>query len=343
MNAKTIKNMEEFANLSQISRPTLSKYFQDPDSVRKSTRAKIEEALEKYNYRPNIYAMNQNRRLTKNVGIIVPYLADPFFAEIARIIQNMVIDAGYRPILMSSNGDPEQEMGNLDSLRQIRPAGVLIAMLGRASNAEYIQEFCNDIPTVLFDSTVDEVGDYFIGHDNIQATSVIIDYLMRTGEAPVFFEMLRPANPNANKRRNAYLQAMETMGLEPHIISVEGDGWEFEDIGYREGLRVLSERALSTNTVLCSNDRLAIGFLAAAYESGMRVGRNPGCALRVAGHDNHPFSRFTCPSLTTISHDYNSIAQKSVETLFSFIDSQDRPQARQVTLFNGQLIMRSSA
>ena len=82
-----IRNMEEFAALSGISRPTVSKYFHDPSSVRSSTRKRIEEALEQYDYRPNIYAVNQNRKLTKTIGIVVPYLADPFFAEIARNIE----------------------------------------------------------------------------------------------------------------------------------------------------------------------------------------------------------------------------------------------------------------
>jgi DNA-binding LacI/PurR family transcriptional regulator len=68
MSDAKVRNMEEFASLSGISRPTVSKYFQDPDSVRPSTRARIEKALERYDYRPNIFAMNQNRKLTKNVG-----------------------------------------------------------------------------------------------------------------------------------------------------------------------------------------------------------------------------------------------------------------------------------
>ena len=78
MSGRHIRNMEEFAEVSGISRPTVSKYFNDPESVRKSTRGKIEAALEEYDYRPNIFAVNQNRKLTKNVGIVVPNLADPF-------------------------------------------------------------------------------------------------------------------------------------------------------------------------------------------------------------------------------------------------------------------------
>ena len=88
---RKIRNMEEFAAVSGISRPTVSKYFNDPESVRASTRQKIEEALERYDYRPNIFAMNQNRKLTKNIGVVVPFLADPFFSEIARRIEQACI------------------------------------------------------------------------------------------------------------------------------------------------------------------------------------------------------------------------------------------------------------
>ncbi len=64
-----------------------------------------------------------------------------------------------------------------------------------------------------------------------------------------------------------------------------------------EGTRLITERALPSDTILCSNDRLAIGFIAAAYQKGLRVGHGPGCALRIAGHDDHPWAQFTCPPL----------------------------------------------
>jgi len=79
MSQPKFRNMEAFAAACGISRPTVSKFFHDPDSVRQSTRVRIEAALEQYDYRPNIFAIDQNRRTTKNVGIVVPYLADPVF------------------------------------------------------------------------------------------------------------------------------------------------------------------------------------------------------------------------------------------------------------------------
>jgi len=338
-----IRNMEDFAAVSGISRPTVSKYFNDPDSVRKSTRSKIEAALEQYDYRPNIYAINQNRSRTKNIGLVVPNLADPFFAAIARTMEGLILGAGFNPLLLSSHSGPDQELANLDSLRSIKPAGVLLAPLGRASRIDLVAEFTEQIPTVLFDANLDAVGEAFFGSDNRQSIGLIVEYLCRSGEPPAFFEIEHPINPNAYRRRAAYAAAMTGLGLDPQFIRVEGQGWDFEEIGYREGMRVIDQRRLPTRTVLCSNDRLAIGLLAAAYERGVRVGLGQDSALRIAGHDDHPFARYTCPGLTTMAQDYGAIGARSVETILRLIDTKDRLDTRQVALFDGRLVMRGSA
>ena len=341
MKTEKVRNMEEFASLSGISRPTVSKYFNDPESVRPKTREKIEEALREYDYRPNIYAINQNRKLTKNVGIVVPLLVDPYFAEIARNLEQRCIDAGYRPTLFSAHGQASFEVEVLENLRSIKPAGVLLAPLGRSSDRAALRKFCDDVPTLIFDSSVEELGLAFVGSDNRQFTTHITDYLCRTGEPPCFFEMKTPANPNAHRRRQAYLDAMADFGHEPNVISVDGEGWEFEEIGRLGGHKALSERLFTTNTVLCSNDRLAIGLLTACYERGLKVGRGDDCAIRVAGQDGHPHSRYTCPPLTTISHDYDAVSKTSADTLFAAIDGHLEPWKS--TRIEGKLVLRDSA
>lgn len=343
MASARIRNMEEFAEVSGVSRPTVSKYFNDPSSVKPSTRTRIEEALERYEYRPNIYAINQNRRLTKNIGIVVPYLADPFFAEIARTIETRCIDAGFSPSLFSSHGRPELERDILDTLRSMKPAGVLLAPLGRSSDRKVVEQFCKDVPTVLFDSNIDGVGDVFVGSDNPQFTALMVEYLCRTGEPPAFFEMKTPPNPNARKRRSGYIAAMERQGKQPIIHSVDGEGWALEEIGRREGIALIGNQKVSGGTILCSNDRLAIGFLSACYEMNVRVGITQDCDLRVAGLDGHPFSSFTCPPLTTVSHDYEAISERSVEELFNKMESGATASKRTEKLFEGKLLMRASA
>lgn len=343
MTEPKIRNMEEFAAICGVSRPTVSKYFNDANSVRQTTRERIEAALERYDYRPNIFAVNQNRKLTKNVGIVVPYLADPFFTEIARRIERRCIEAGFWPTLFSSHGRPALEIEILDNLRQLKPAGVLLAPLGRASDRGAIEAFCRDVPTILFDSNLEGLGQAFVGSDNFSFVSQSVDYLTRSGSAPIFFEMATPANPNANKRRNAYLSKMQGLGQTPNVISVPGEGWEFEDIGFRGASRLLADGRMQGQTILCSNDRLAIGVLSACYEAGLRVGLGADAALRVASHDDHPFSRFTSPSLTTVAHDYDAVSNKAVEILIDMTEAGGDLGQRTEFLFAARLVLRSSA
>ena len=135
------------------------------------------------------------------------------------------------------------------------------------------------------------------------------------------------------------------MGINLEWFGLKGQGWEFEQIGFEEGSRLLSNHALPSQTILCSNDRLAIGLIAAAYQNGLRVGRESGCALRIAGHDDHPWSKFTCPPLTTVSQDYAAIAERSVEILFDLIQSEDneKSKTRSEILYEGKLVLRTSA
>ncbi|MDU9005136.1 LacI family DNA-binding transcriptional regulator [Sedimentitalea todarodis] len=343
MPKQKIRNMDAFSAVCGVSRPTLSKFFNDPDSVKRSTRAKIEQALAKYDYRPNIYAVNQNRQITRNIGIMVPNLADPFFSEIGREVELACHDAGYSPIVLSSHGRPALEARNLNLLRSLKPAGVLLAPFGRISDVNMVEKFAKDIPVVFFDANIDGIGEAFVGTDNDQSMDLMVEYLCRSGQPPCLFEMKSPLNPNANKRRHAYLESMQRHGFPAHIHQASGEGWDFEAIGSAEGGRMLSENAFPTNTVLCSNDRLAIGMLSAAYSLGLRVGHGSNCKLRIAGHDDHPYSRFTCPSLTTIAQDYKEIATRAAQTLFAMIESPESGAERGKTLLDGKLIMRNSA
>ena len=340
MEDQKIRHLEEFSALSGISRPTVSKYFNDPTSVRRSTRDRIEQALRQYDFRPNLFAINQNRKSTKNIGIVVPHIVDPFFAEIVRLIEQRCIEAGYWAIVLSSHGEADLEGNALDLLWSMKLAGAIIAPLGEKSDRDRIMQFASEVPTVLFDSPLG-TGEAFVGTDNFHSVGLIVDYLCRTGEPPCFRLMLfvhkgRPGRHDAETPVNQGSRGT------PHVVPVANSDWGFEQIGYEEGLRLLSRHAFPTSTVLCANDRIAIGLLAAAYEKGLRIGRGPGSAMRIAGHDDHPLSRFTCPPLTTVAQDHAAIAEKSVSTLFDMIE-EGGPRVRPPVRLEGKLIMRLSA
>lgn len=337
-----IRNMEEFSAASGISRPTVSRYFHDPDSVRKSTREKIERALAEFDYHPNMFAMNLNRRHPRNIGIIVPHLGDPFFAEVVRRLELRCLQMGYWAIVLSSHGESALEANALDTLRSLKISGAIIAPLGSASDRHRIEQLSSEVPVVFLDSRIsDRVP--FAGTDNLKSISLIVDYLCRSGEPPCF--LMPGATQNAEERKRAYLASMERLGLAPEVIVAECDpGWGFEEVGYKAAEGFLANGGFPSRTVLCANDRVAIGVLAAAYAGGVRVGIEPECELRVAGHDDHPLSRFTCPALTTVAQDYEALAARSLELLFDLIGGKRSESGKpEQSLLDARLMMRASA
>ncbi|PDT50127.1 LacI family transcriptional regulator [Sinorhizobium fredii] len=342
MGESKIRTMEEFAAASGLSRPTVSKYFDNPESVKRSTRARIEKALQDYDYSPNIFAVSLNRKKPKNIGLIVPHISDPFYAEIVRQIEKRCLAEGYWTIVLSSHGERKLEARAMRTLLSLNIAGVLMAPLGFDTDGRLLESLADAMPVVFLDNSI---GDQpFVGTDNRQSIGNITEYLCRTGDQPCFLEM--PAvNQNALERRNAYVAAMESLSLEPITLPIPVRNWTFERAGYEAAGRILDGSGFPTRTVLCANDRLAFGVIAAAFERRRRVGRGSDCDLRVAGHDDHPLSRFTCPPLTTVAQDYQGIAAAGIDMLFSRIGETPRkPDDRaKPKRLGAQLVMRHSA
>lgn len=334
------RTMEEFAAAAGVSRPTVSKYFNDPDSVRPASRERIRRAVAEFDYHPNLLAVNFNRRNPKTIGIVVPSLTDPFYAEIVRQVELGAIAAGYWSIVLSSHADPALEARALQALSGMKAAGVLIAPLGERPDGPRSEI---DMPAVFLDSRVEGAGS-FVGTDNAQSFGLIVQYLCRTGAAPCLVAMPE-VNRNARERRAAYLDAMRRLGHEPKVLDARRRDWAFEEAGFDVAERALASGGFPSGTVLCANDRLAFGVMAAATQRGLRIGRGPGCDLRVAGHDDHPLSRFSSPSLTTVAQDYQGIASSALAMLMAQIDpSRDAGRGHdRVTLFEAKLMMRDSA
>jgi len=115
--------------------------------------------------------------------------------------------------------------------------------------------------------------------------------------------------------------------------------------GFDEALRILKSQGFPTKTVLCANDRVAFGVLAAAYQLGLKVGHGADCDLRVAGHDDHPLSRYACPPITTVAQNYNEIGRLAIELLLQRLDEKSpaaKPGSGRI-LLNAELMLRSSA
>jgi DNA-binding LacI/PurR family transcriptional regulator len=198
------------------------------------------------------------------------------------------------------------------------------------------------MPIVYFDTYI-EGSTPFIGTNNSKSVATIVDYLCRSGEPPAYFDSPH-VNHNSAERLQGYLSAMTALGLDPVVFGdAKSYNWDFERLGYEQADAMIAAGRLPGKTILCANDRLAFGVMAAAYSRGLRVGRRSDCDLRLAAHDDHPLSRYTCPPLTTMAQDFAAMASGSVKTLLSMLDESEAPsKARKVSL-DATLVMRQSA
>ncbi|MBV2143156.1 LacI family transcriptional regulator [Falsochrobactrum sp. TDYN1] len=339
--------MEDFSEFVGLSRPTVSKYFNDPDSVRPKTRVRIEAALRQSGFRPNLFAVNLNRRRTTILGIIIPNQLDHFYMAMTRRLQTLAEQRGYLAIVLSSDGKPELEMRAIETLRSLNVAGAIIAPLGEQSQHSALVRLAAAVPIVYVDSPLDNSSP-FVGTDNIKSFHLIVDYLCRSGSEPCYFSM-PGVNNNAIKRRKAYCMAMEKLGSEPRIVDLEpSSSWDFEQYAFEQASRILRERgSFPTSTILCSNDRIAFGVMAALWQAGLKVGRLKDSDIRVAGHDNNPLSEYTCPPLTTVAQNYNEISRLAVNLLFRTLGEPQDTQASLPDdpriLLNAEIKLRMSA
>lgn len=343
---KNIRTMEEFSEFVGLSRPTVSKYFNDPDSVRLKTRTLIEAAIDKSGFRPNLFAVNLNRRRTTILGIIIPNQLDHFYMAMTKRLQTLAQRHGYFAIVLSSEGKPELEKEAIETLRSLNVAGAIIAPLGEQSQHSALASLAEDVPIVYVDSPLDSSSP-FVGTDNSKSFHLIVDYLCRSGSEPCYFSM-PGVNNNAIKRREAYCTAMGELGFEPRIVELEQSrSWDFEQYAFDQASRILREKGrFPTSTILCANDRIAFGVTSALWQAGLKIGRLNDCDIRVAGHDNNPLSEYTCPPLTTVAQDYNEIGRLAIELLFKKLgDTAENlnSDTEKNILLNAEIKLRLSA
>lgn len=318
-----IATMTELSEAIGISRPTLSRFFQDPSTVRASTSKKIRERLEEVDYVYNFIATRQNRTTSGLIGVIIPHYKDLFFTSMLEAIERAAQDTGFTVITQSSNGTAQGESQAVTRLRSMGADGAIIAPLGLESSTEVFQLASEDFPIVFADSRPAHpiAGADFVGTDNAQSIAAIVDYLCRTGDAPIFLGM-PDLNSNASEREQAYVSKIKELRLEPRFVKVEGasPSWQFEAYGFGVMDKHFSHQRHITDTILCANDRIAIGAIRAANKYGLFArGSGQEGSLRIAGHDDHPLSQYIFPAITTAAQDIEGIGEDAVRLLLERI------------------------
>ena len=340
-----IDTMEDLSVAIGVSRPTLSRYFQDPERVSRTSRERIRQGLERVEYVPNFFATRMNRKSTGMVGVLIPYLNDLFFTKLMESIERAAMAAGFTVITKCSHDDPKIEAHAVETFMSMSVDGALIVPLGNRSDADAYRRLAARLPSVLVDSRPETlIGVDYVGTDHQQSLGLAVDYLCRVGAPPVFLAMPR-TNFNAQVHEAYYIAKMEALGHEPQIIGTEAlnDADHYESHGQAVLEAAFSRGEFTDRSILCANDRVAIGALRAAATHGLEPGAQRRGGLRIMGHDDYPLGAFTVPSLTTVHQDLEGVGARAIELLLEKIRGSKSLDAHVVYLFDATLKLRESA
>ena len=317
----------DVARLAGTSTAVVSYVLNDgPRPVAASTRARVEEAIARLSYRPNAVARALRRQHTGLVGLVVPDASNPFFAELARVVEEELFGHGYMLLLGNSAQSHVREAGYVDALLESQVDGLLLIAAGdddlEAATRRGLDD--SEVALVLLDREMPGVDAASFAVDNEFGGHLATVHLLEHGHERIACLAGPERLSSANERAAGWRRAMSEAGI-PATSSLLSHTPFDRSGGYLETLRLLRGDVPPT-AIFATSDQQAIGAIRAAYQLGFFIPND----LAVVGFDGIPESGYTAPPLTTISQPFAQLGKAAVEALIDQIQGAPRQSSRVV-------------
>lgn len=333
-----VVTMNDVARAAGLSRTTVSKYFNGHTSLKPATRELIEQVCSALHYVPDLHAVSLVKGRSRLIGVILPVIADAFYGEVLRHMQDQAAAAGLQLVVLCSHNDAATEEAAILTLRSMKVQGLVITAVASDRNRGLYANLAQEMRIVFLDSYV-EADCNFVMNDNVQSMGLLVAHLIAQGCAPAYLSAPAVARPSHDERLDGYTRAMEAAGLAPRLVPIPADvlTWDFEAFALEHVGRWLQSGDWQRNqrdALICATDRLALGAMAALR----RIGKEPGRDMLFVGHDDVPMCGFVSPALTTARQDLEAIGRAAIDCLTQALGTS-LYQKR----FPARLIVRESA
>jgi len=298
----------DVARESGVSVFTVSAVVNNKSHVGKALREKVEAAIRKLNYRPNLIARSLAKQKTHTIGMIVPDIGNPFFPSVVRGAEDAAQKHGYNLLLCNSDDSLDKEEKAVELLLSKRVDGILLTKAAedfRPSLRQMIKEV--DIPFVLVMRTYPKLTKDAIITDDYRGAYEAVSRLARAGRKRIALISGPLKVSNAKERFQGFVDALKAEGLpfEQDLV-IEGD-YRLES-GYRAGHSLFSRRP---DGIYVANHLMTIGLLKAADEMGLRCPEDFG----LVSFDDYPWLGIFRPRLTTVELPKHQLGYEAAELL----------------------------
>ena len=302
----------DVARESGVSVFTVSSVVNNKSYVSKKLRTRVEAAIRKLNYVPNLVARSLANRRTHTIGVIVPDIANPFFPMVVRGAEDAAQKHGYNLLLCNSDDSLEKEEQAIELLLSKRVDGILLTKAAgdfRPPLRQMIKDV--GIPFVLVMRTYPKLTQDAVITDDYEGAYNAVRHLAQTGRKRIGLISGPLKVSNAKARWQGFRDALRAEGLPfDEKLVIEGD--YRIDSGFRAGHALLSQRP---DGIYAANHLMTVGLLKAAEEMGLSCPEDFG----LVSFDDYPWLGVFRPKLTTVELPKHQLGAEAAELLIERI------------------------
>jgi LacI family transcriptional regulator len=322
--------MRDVARVAGVSAKTVSRVFNEDPHVTEETRERVRWAMQKLNYVPNLLARSFRAGADPAVGLAVPDIGDPFFAEITSSIEIDLVGRGMAVVVSSLGQDAERERSALEALLRRQISGLIVACA--SADQAYLAPWQSRTPMVFVDRPPKGLSGVYVIEDDLAGAREAVTHLASHGHQRVAFLGISTPITTVLRRLKGYRSAVAELGLDgrPDLICMpSGSAEECA----AELVKLLeapdAPTAVFSATTLCTM---------ALVQALQRADRSD---VAIVGFGDFPMAQALTPPVTVLDQDPARLGRIAVERLVECIEN---PQAkvRRRTVLPVHLIPRGS-
>ena len=313
-------NIKDIAKMAGVGVSTVSRVINNHPDVKDETREKVKKIIKEINYIPNNSARILKKNNTKNIGVLVKGVFNPFFAEMINIIGSKITEKDYTMILQQNDYKTEEDIDGLIAFAKEKRLQGVICLGGNFLNVNDESISPLDIPVVLtsvntiYKSEENKHKFSSIGIDNVFAAKELTNYLIKKGHKNIAI-ILGDKNDVGISwlRLEGYKKAIFENNLKYLEENIFIGNYEYEG-AYNVAKKIINERKDIT-AIFAISDIMAVGAAKAIIDSGLKVGDD----ISVAGFDGMDITKYYNPEITTVKQPNKKMAISSIDLIFDLL------------------------
>jgi LacI family transcriptional regulator, purine nucleotide synthesis repressor len=310
----------DVAKEANVSIATVSKVINNTGRISEKTKNKVLEIMQELEYQPSSLAIALTGKRTFTIGVLVPDIANPFFAEVARSLENNARESGYTIILCSTDYQLEREHDYLELLVKKQVDGIIIA-----TEPKDLKKFKNlqsrNIPFIMFSFDHLSLDSHVVTTDDERGGYLAGIYLLEKGHRN-FAVITEPQRASGQLRLEGFKKSLVDEGINIDNVLVIESKSKIEEA--KKAAHQILELEQKPTAVFATTDLIAVIFINEARKAKLSIPHD----FSIIGFDNTIHAEIADPGLTTIAQPISDLARYAIQQLMQSIETPGMPSHR---------------